>query len=169
MALLVMTAAASPVRVSGGAQILNSPSFHQRPRHTSQPFCISGTRSCGRTPSQGTQQCANLHFFITHCRHRTTHPARQSDRLGRIRLVSLGHVIATPAALAPIKEHGVPVQELLHRHLTGDWQEMCQQDQDANEIKKPIGQRFPTANPVFSPRSTLAPKARPASPSWFGT
>lgn len=89
--------------------------------------------------------------------------------LGASALFSLGHVIATPAALAPIKEHGVLVRELLHRHLTGDWQEMCQQDQDANKIKKPIGQRFPTANPVFSPRSTLTPKARPASPSWSGT
>ena len=47
-------------------------------------------------------------------------------------LFSLGHVVATPAALALVQEHGASVPELLHRHLTGDWQEMCKADRDAN-------------------------------------
>ena len=47
-------------------------------------------------------------------------------------LFSLGHVVATPAALALIQGHGASVPELLHRHLTGDWQEMCKSDRDAN-------------------------------------
>ena len=59
--------------------------------------------------------------------------------MGTSALFSLGHVIATPAALAPIKERGVLVRELLHRHLTGDWQEMCQQDQEANWAAIPSG------------------------------
>ena len=52
--------------------------------------------------------------------------------LGPPALFSLGHVVATPAALALIQEHGASVPELLHRHLTGDWQEMCKPDRDAN-------------------------------------
>ena len=52
--------------------------------------------------------------------------------LGPPALFSLGHVVATPAALALIQGHGASVPELLHRHLTGDWQEMCKPDRDAN-------------------------------------
>ena len=52
--------------------------------------------------------------------------------LGPPSLFSLGHVVATPAALALVREHGVSVPELLHRHLTGDWQEMCREDRNAN-------------------------------------
>ena len=47
-------------------------------------------------------------------------------------LFSLGHVVATPAALSLIQEHGASVQQLLTRHQTGDWQELCEQDCDAN-------------------------------------
>ena len=52
--------------------------------------------------------------------------------LGAPVLFSPGHVVATHAALALLQEHGVSVPELLHRHLTGDWQEMCKPDRDAN-------------------------------------
>ena len=54
--------------------------------------------------------------------------------LGPPALFSLGHVVATPAALALIQEHRASVPELLHRHLTGDWQEMCKPDRDANWV-----------------------------------
>ena len=47
-------------------------------------------------------------------------------------LFSPGHVVATPAALALLHEHGASVPELLHRHLNGDWHEMCKPDRDAN-------------------------------------
>ena len=54
--------------------------------------------------------------------------------LGPPALFSLGHVVATPAALALIQEHRASVPELLHRHLTGDCQEMCKPDRDANWV-----------------------------------
>lgn len=47
-------------------------------------------------------------------------------------LFSLGHVVATPAALALIEKHGASVPQLLNRHQTGDWQKLCQKDRDAN-------------------------------------
>jgi hypothetical protein len=47
-------------------------------------------------------------------------------------LFSLGHVVATPAALALIEKHGASIPKLLTRHQTGDWQELCEEDRDAN-------------------------------------
>ena len=47
-------------------------------------------------------------------------------------LFSLGHVVATHAALALIQEHGASIQQVLTRHQTGDWRELCEQDRDAN-------------------------------------
>ena len=47
-------------------------------------------------------------------------------------LFSLGHVVATPAALALIEKHGASIPQLLNRHQTGDWQELCEEDRDAN-------------------------------------
>ena len=52
--------------------------------------------------------------------------------LGPPALFSLGHVVATPAALARLQEYGASVPELLHRHQTGDWQELCKEDRDTN-------------------------------------
>ena len=52
--------------------------------------------------------------------------------LGALVLFSPGHVVAAPAALALIQECGASVPQLLHRHLTGDWKEMCKADRDAN-------------------------------------
>ena len=47
-------------------------------------------------------------------------------------LFSLGHVVATPAALALIEKLGASVPQLLNRHQAGDWQELCGEDRDAN-------------------------------------
>ena len=52
--------------------------------------------------------------------------------LGTPVLFSPGQVVTTPAALALLHKHGASVPELLHRHLTGDWQDMCKPDRDAN-------------------------------------
>ena len=47
-------------------------------------------------------------------------------------LFSLGKVVATPAALVLIQEHCASVPQLLTRHQTGDWSELCKDDCDAN-------------------------------------
>ena len=52
--------------------------------------------------------------------------------LGPPALFSPGQVVATPAALALLQELGSSVPQLLLRHLTGDWQQMCKPDRDAN-------------------------------------
>lgn len=52
--------------------------------------------------------------------------------LGPPALFSPGQVVATPSALTLLQEHGASVPELLHRHLIGDWLDMCKADRDAN-------------------------------------
>ena len=47
-------------------------------------------------------------------------------------LFALGNVVATPAALALIQEHGASIPQLLNRHQIGDWRELRQEDRDSN-------------------------------------
>ena len=48
-------------------------------------------------------------------------------------LFSLGNVVATPAALALLEEHGASVPQLLTNHQTGiGWKILCAEDRDAN-------------------------------------
>ena len=46
----------------------------------------------------------------------------------------LGAIVATPAALATLKLHGVLPAALLSRHQCGDWGEVSQEDVWENEL-----------------------------------
>jgi hypothetical protein len=46
----------------------------------------------------------------------------------------LGRVVATPGALKLLKEAGGHPLDLLARHATGDWGELCAFDRRQNEI-----------------------------------
>lgn len=54
---------------------------------------------------------------------------------------SLGQVVATPAALALLAVHGVEPAELLVRHLSGDWGQVCTEDALANDEALKLGNR----------------------------
>ena len=60
-------------------------------------------------------------------------------------LFSLGHVVATPAALALIEKNGASIPQLLNRHQTGAWQELCKEDREANWQAVFNGNRILTA------------------------
>lgn len=45
----------------------------------------------------------------------------------------LGRILATPGAIATLKEAGVPAENLLRRHHRGDWGELSEADIQANE------------------------------------
>ena len=45
----------------------------------------------------------------------------------------LGQVLATPGALAALKQSGDALGDLLDRHRCGDWGETCLEDAQANE------------------------------------
>lgn len=44
----------------------------------------------------------------------------------------LGRVVGTPAALAALEGAGIAAQDLLRRHGSGDWGELCDEDRHAN-------------------------------------
>jgi len=48
-------------------------------------------------------------------------------------LFSLGQIVATPAALASIREAGQIPQEFLDRHVFGDWGCVCAEDKLLND------------------------------------
>ena len=45
----------------------------------------------------------------------------------------LGKIVATPGALAALKEAGVDPVSLLARHQSGDWGDLCKADREMNE------------------------------------
>ena len=48
------------------------------------------------------------------------------------RVLHLGMVVGTPAALAALREADVDPRELLARHQSGDWGEVCAADSREN-------------------------------------
>lgn len=55
---------------------------------------------------------------------------------------SPGQIVATPAALDVLAEHGVNPQTILRRHLSGDWGTLCSDDVAANEAALTHGSRL---------------------------
>ena len=51
----------------------------------------------------------------------------------RQRLFALGQVVSTPSALAFAENHQIDLLQLLHRHQTGDWGDLENEDNEANE------------------------------------
>ena len=45
----------------------------------------------------------------------------------------LGHVVATPGALDVVRDHGLDIVGLLHRHRAGDWGSVSEHDARAND------------------------------------
>lgn len=57
------------------------------------------------------------------------------------RLFALGRVFGTPGALKALSEAQVDGLSLLARHVTGDWGEMDEADQQANRLALEDGSR----------------------------
>lgn len=55
---------------------------------------------------------------------------------------SPGQIVATPAALDLMAEHGVSPQTILRRHLTGDWGSLCSDDAALNDAALVDGSRI---------------------------
>jgi hypothetical protein len=60
----------------------------------------------------------------------------------------LGRVLATPGALKLLTDAGAHPFELLARHATGDWGELCAFDRHQNEIALRDGYRVLSAYPI---------------------
>ncbi len=46
---------------------------------------------------------------------------------------AIGRTVATPGAMAAMEEAGVNPAELLKRHVTGDWGDVCEEDEGIND------------------------------------
>jgi len=57
-------------------------------------------------------------------------------------LFELGRVVATPGALAALKESGEGANVYLGRHITGDWGELDHGDEAANTLALATGERI---------------------------
>lgn len=55
---------------------------------------------------------------------------------------SLGQTVATPGTLAALEEMHQTPQELLWRHVTGDWGDLCEEDKRENELGLTQGLRI---------------------------
>jgi hypothetical protein len=57
-------------------------------------------------------------------------------------LFKVGQVVSTPGALLVLEEAGQNPLELLLRHVTGDWGELCEEDRAENELAVEQGFRI---------------------------
>lgn len=60
-------------------------------------------------------------------------------------LFSLGQIVATPGALSALGDDGATTDELLQRHVSGDWGELSQDDRQENELSIREGFRILSA------------------------
>jgi hypothetical protein len=73
--------------------------------------------------------------------------------------LSLGRVMATPGALELLVEVGGHPFELLARHATGDWGELCDFDRRQNQIALRDGYRVLSSFPVGEGRVWIITEA----------
>lgn len=58
-----------------------------------------------------------------------------------MRLFQPGAFVATPGAVEVFKQHAIDPFDLLNRHLSGDWGDVCQEDRLANDDAVKEGNR----------------------------
>ena len=57
-------------------------------------------------------------------------------------LFSLGQIVSTPGALDAMKAAATSGFDLLRRHMTGDWGEVCDEDRQENDRSVKAGNRI---------------------------
>lgn len=60
-------------------------------------------------------------------------------------LFKSGMLVATPGALEALAESQEDTRSLLRRHLSGDWDEVCEEDQEENMLSVEQGFRILSA------------------------
>ena len=64
------------------------------------------------------------------------------QRTERKPLFDLGHLVATPGALAALEKTGQTPMEFLSRHVTGDWGDIPDEDKRENQFSLEKGFRL---------------------------
>jgi hypothetical protein len=75
---------------------------------------------------------------------REPRPAPHHGTIGRS-LFQLGQIVATPGALRMMEDHGINAGELLRRHASGDWGDLCEEDRAENGRALRMGSRLLSA------------------------
>jgi hypothetical protein len=57
-------------------------------------------------------------------------------------LFLLGDVVATPQSICVLNESGMSLLDLLQRHASGDWGDLCTEDMQANNDALQYGDRL---------------------------
>ena len=65
-----------------------------------------------------------------------------NSRNGSAPRFALGQVLATPGAIEALEQSQVRAGDLLYRHVTGDWGDLCEEDKQQNERSLRIGARI---------------------------
>jgi len=60
-------------------------------------------------------------------------------------LFSLGQIVSTPGALETLNAEGTNGLELLRRHVSGDWGDLCEEDRRENGLSVEQGCRILSA------------------------
>ena len=75
------------------------------------------------------------------------------------RLFNLGTVVATPAALAFLGKHSLTPMQLLQRHVTGDFGDLCDEDRQLNHDAIKNGERVFSAYEIGGDKLYLITEA----------
>jgi hypothetical protein len=79
------------------------------------------------------------------CRNQATNCERKNIMTHSKPLFPLGQIVSTPGALQALRAEGMNGLELLHRHVTGDWGDLCDADKRENELSVKEGFRILSA------------------------
>jgi hypothetical protein len=60
-------------------------------------------------------------------------------------LFALGAIVATPGALELMEQGNIDAFQLLHRHVTGDWGDLDEEDKKENDLSVQKGYRILSA------------------------
>ena len=60
-------------------------------------------------------------------------------------ILELGRVVATPNAIDALKQSGQSPSELLNKHLSGQWGDLCEEDRRLNDAAVVNGDRVLSA------------------------
>ncbi len=60
-------------------------------------------------------------------------------------LFPLGRIVSTPGALEALGVAGMPPSQLIHRHASGDWGEISEDDRQENQLSVTEGFRILSA------------------------
>jgi hypothetical protein len=70
-------------------------------------------------------------------------------------LFPLGQIVSTPGALDALGKEAIGADELIARHVSGDWGELCEDDRRENDLSMTEGFRILSAYTLSRTRAKI--------------